>query len=143
MVHLLVNDNPIEAPVCWEETTVKVYQDIFRQYESGDDAIKLFNVITGTHYSRVYEETSEDLDAAIYQVTAFVNNQPMEFKKRPFQTGIVGGGLLFGVGWYFTAACPGPIYALIGTGTWTALVILAGALARTLLYGWLKPKLPH
>lgn len=72
-----------------------------------------------------------------------VSGQPMEFKKRPFQTGIVAGGLLFGVGWYFTAACPGPIYALIGTGTWSALMILAGALAGSLLYGWLKPRLPH
>lgn len=67
-----------------------------------------------------------------------LSGQPMEFKKRPFQTGIWAGGLLFGAGWYFTAACPGPIYALIGTGTWTALVILAGALAGAFLYGWLK-----
>lgn len=72
-----------------------------------------------------------------------VSGEPMEFKKRPFQKGIVFGGLLFGVGWYFTAACPGPIYALIGTGTWTALVILGGALAGSFLYGWLKPRLPH
>jgi len=72
-----------------------------------------------------------------------VSGEPMEFKKRPFQTGIVAGGLLFGVGWYITAACPGPIYALIGTGTWTALVILAGALGGAALYGWLRPKLPH
>ena len=72
-----------------------------------------------------------------------VSGQPMEFKKRPFQAGIVGGGLLFGVGWYLTAACPGPIYALIGTGTWTALFILAGALVGAFLYGWLKPRLPH
>jgi hypothetical protein len=72
-----------------------------------------------------------------------VSGQPMEFKKRPLQTGIWAGGLLFGVGWYFTAACPGPIYALIGTGTWTALVILAGAIVGAFLYGWLKPKLPH
>ena len=66
-----------------------------------------------------------------------VSGQPMEFKKRPFQTGIVAGGLLFGVGWYFTAACPGPIYALIGTGTWTAFAILAGALVGAfLLLAW-------
>jgi len=72
-----------------------------------------------------------------------VSGRPMVFKKRPFQTGIVAGGLIFGVGWYFTAACPGPIYALIGTGTWTAWIILAGAFAGAFLYGWLKPRLPH
>jgi len=80
---------------------------------------------------------------ALRKTRTDVSGQPMEFKKRPFQTGIVAGGLLFGVGWYFTAACPGPIYALIGTGTWTALAILAGALVGAFLYGWLKPKLPH
>lgn len=72
-----------------------------------------------------------------------VSGQAMEFKKRPFQPGIVWGGLLFGGGWYFTAACPGPIYALIGTGTWTAWFILAGALVGAFLYGWLRPRLPH
>jgi uncharacterized membrane protein YedE/YeeE len=72
-----------------------------------------------------------------------VSGQPMEFKKRPFQPGIVGGGLIFGVGWYFTASCPGPIYALIGTGTWTAFVILGGALVGALLYALVRPKLPH
>jgi len=72
-----------------------------------------------------------------------LSGQPMEFKKRPFQAGIVGGGLLFGVGWYFTAACPGPIYALIGTGTWTAFAILGGALIGAFVYGLVKPKLPH
>lgn len=80
---------------------------------------------------------------ALRKTKTDISGEPMEFKKRPFQPGIVIGGLLFGVGWYFTAACPGPIYALIGTGTWTALVILAGALAGAWLYGWLKPKLPH
>lgn len=72
-----------------------------------------------------------------------VSGQPMEFKKRPFQTGIWAGGLLFGIGWYLTAACPGPIYALIGTGTWTALVILGGALLGAWAYAWAKPRLPH
>jgi len=69
--------------------------------------------------------------------------EAMEFKKRPFQPGIILGGLTFGVGWYITAACPGPIYALIGTGTWTAVVILVGTLVGAALFGWLKPRLPH
>jgi uncharacterized membrane protein YedE/YeeE len=66
----------------------------------------------------------------------------MEFKDRPMQPGIIVGGLLFGVGWYFTAACPGPIYALIGTGTWTAFAILGGALVGTFLFGAVKKYLP-
>jgi len=71
-----------------------------------------------------------------------LSGEAMEFKDRPMQPGIIVGGLLFGVGWYFTAACPGPIYALIGTGTWTAFAILGGALVGTFLFGAVKKYLP-
>ncbi len=71
-----------------------------------------------------------------------LSGAPMELKERPMQPGIIAGGLLFGIGWYITAACPGPIYALIGTGTWTALVILGGALAGTFVFGLVKKFLP-
>ncbi len=80
---------------------------------------------------------------ALRKTKTDVSGVPMEFKKRPFQPGIWIGGLIFGVGWYITAACPGPIYALIGAGVWDALVILAGAIVGAFVFGWLKPKLPH
>jgi uncharacterized membrane protein YedE/YeeE len=53
------------------------------------------------------------------------------------------GGSLFGLGWALTGACPGPLYALVGSGQSVVLVALGSAIAGTFLYGFLKDKLPH
>ena len=53
------------------------------------------------------------------------------------------GGITFGLGWGLLGACPGPIYALVGSGLPVMLFGLAGALAGAWVYGWLRPKLPH
>lgn len=53
------------------------------------------------------------------------------------------GGTLFGLGWALVGACPGPIYILLGTGYTAFLIVWAGAVLGTFLYGVLKEKLPH
>lgn len=53
------------------------------------------------------------------------------------------GGLIFGLGWALAGACPGPIFILIGAGFWPVLLVLAGALLGTFLYGLIKDQLPH
>jgi uncharacterized protein len=53
------------------------------------------------------------------------------------------GGTLFGVGWALTGACPGPLVALMGAGFHVFWVAFLAAIAGTLTYGWLRPKLPH
>jgi len=53
------------------------------------------------------------------------------------------GGLIFGAGWALTGACPGPLFALVGTGSTVVVVTLLMALAGTWIYGWLRPRLPH
>lgn len=53
------------------------------------------------------------------------------------------GGSLFGIGWAFTGACPGPLFALVGSGLTVFLVPVVAALAGTYAYGWLRPRLPH
>jgi len=53
------------------------------------------------------------------------------------------GGAIFGLGWALAGACPGPIYVLIGSGTWSILIVLMAALIGTFLYGLLRRKLPH
>jgi len=55
----------------------------------------------------------------------------------------IGGGILFGLGWAMTGACPGPLYVLIGNGYFVILVVILSALLGTLTYGRLKSKLPH
>jgi len=53
------------------------------------------------------------------------------------------GGTVFGLGWGLLGACPGPIYALIGTGATVFLVALAAAVGGAWTYAALRPRLPH
>jgi uncharacterized membrane protein YedE/YeeE len=53
------------------------------------------------------------------------------------------GGLIFGLGWAFTGACPGPIYALIGSGAFIYILVFLSALAGVFVYGTIRTKLPH
>lgn len=72
-----------------------------------------------------------------------IYGEAVTIKEKPFQKGIVLGGILFGLGWAITGACPGPIYSQIGTGEWLALLTFAGAMAGAYLYAYLRPLLPH
>jgi uncharacterized protein len=67
-----------------------------------------------------------------------INLYPKKFNK-----GQVYGGLIFGFGWALTGACPGPLFALIGTGALVIIVTLLSAIAGTWVYGLLKEGLPH
>lgn len=53
------------------------------------------------------------------------------------------GGSIFGMGWALTGACPGPIFALLGTGATIFLPVAIAALLGTWTYGLLRPRLPH
>lgn len=53
------------------------------------------------------------------------------------------GGTIFGLGWALAGACPGPMYVLAGAGFYAILVVIAGALLGTFVYGLFKDKLPH
>ena len=64
-----------------------------------------------------------------------LNGEPIQIPKRTFQIGQIYGGLLFGIGWAFTGACPGPLYAQIGSGHLSVVVTLASALLGTWLSG--------
>ncbi|HNQ03425.1 MAG TPA: YeeE/YedE thiosulfate transporter family protein [Thiobacillaceae bacterium] len=63
--------------------------------------------------------------------------------KLPGRGSYIFGGLIFGFGWGLVGLCPGPVFALVGTGSMGAMVVLAGALQGTWLYGALKQHLPH
>ena len=66
----------------------------------------------------------------------------IEDKERSF-TRYAIGGILFGLGWALAGACPGPIYILIGAGYWPIFIVLFGAIVGALVYGVLRPRLPH
>lgn len=53
------------------------------------------------------------------------------------------GGSIFGVGWALTGACPGPLFALVGSGATVYIAVGLAALVGTWTYGLVRPHLPH
>jgi len=53
------------------------------------------------------------------------------------------GGILFGLGWALLGACPGPMFALVGSGVTVMIVALASAMLGTWAYAALRHRLPH
>jgi hypothetical protein len=72
-----------------------------------------------------------------------IYGEPIEFINKKFNKGNIYGGLLFGFGWAITGACPGPLFAQIGSGSTVVMITLFSAIAGTWLYGYFREKLPH
>jgi hypothetical protein len=72
-----------------------------------------------------------------------IGGEAITFHPKTFNKGQVIGGLMFGLGWGITGACPGPLFAQIGTGATAIIVTLLSAIAGTWVYGLLREKLPH
>jgi uncharacterized membrane protein YedE/YeeE len=72
-----------------------------------------------------------------------ISGEEVRFHPKKFSKGQVYGGLLFGLGWAVTGACPGPLFAQIGTGATVIIVTLLSAIAGTWVYGRIREKLPH
>lgn len=72
-----------------------------------------------------------------------IYGEKIEFHDKKFNKGQIYGGLIFGLGWAITGACPGPLFAQIGTGATVIVVTLLSAIAGTWVYGLLRDKLPH
>ena len=72
-----------------------------------------------------------------------IYGEPVEIPKKKFSKGQIYGGLIFGLGWALTGACPGPLFAQIGTGATVIIVTLFSAISGTWVYGLLRDKLPH
>ena len=72
-----------------------------------------------------------------------IHGETLEFHAKQFNKGQIYGGLIFGFGWAVTGACPGPLFAQIGTGATVIAVTLFSAIAGTWVYGYLREKLPH
>lgn len=72
-----------------------------------------------------------------------LDGQAIEIQDKTFNKGQIFGGLMFGMGWAITGACPGPLYALIGSGATVIIMTLLSAVIGTWTYGWVREKLPH
>ena len=74
-----------------------------------------------------------------------ISGESVTIQRREYEGGKsqIFGGIIFGAGWALLGACPGPLYALIGTGTAVLIVALLSATTGAWFYGLLRPRLPH
>ncbi len=72
-----------------------------------------------------------------------IHGERITFTDKKFNKGQIYGGLLFGLGWGLTGACPGPMFAQIGIGATVVLVTLLSAITGTWVYGRFRENLPH
>ena len=84
--------------------------------------------------------------ALLYMIRKFklktFDGEPIEMPVKPYHHGVIIGSVLFGFGWALTGACPGPIYAQIGSGFLVTIVTLLSALLGTWVYGYLQKYMP-
>jgi len=67
------------------------------------------------------------------------SGEAITFEDKKFNKGQIIGGLIFGVGWAITGACPGPLFAQIGSGFGVVIITLLSAIAGT----WVCGKVSH
>jgi uncharacterized membrane protein YedE/YeeE len=72
-----------------------------------------------------------------------IYGESIEIRPKKFHKGQIYGGVIFGFGWAITGACPGPLFAQIGTGATVVAITLLSAIAGTWLYGLIRERLPH
>lgn len=72
-----------------------------------------------------------------------VTGEELRYGGKTFHKGFIIGGIIFGIGWAITGACPGPIFAQIGAGEIPAIITLFGALIGAYLHSAVREKLPH
>jgi len=72
-----------------------------------------------------------------------IDGDDIQVPPKQFNKGQIYGGFLFGIGWAITGACPGPLFAQIGSGFLVIIITLLSAVAGTWTYGLLRPRLPQ
>jgi hypothetical protein len=66
---------------------------------------------------------------------------PMQLpEKRSLDRRLIGGSLLFGVGWGIAGICPGPALAILLSGHWQVLLFVLAMLAGMLLFSVLEKR---
>jgi uncharacterized membrane protein YedE/YeeE len=72
-----------------------------------------------------------------------INGEEIQLADKQYNHGVWIGGSIFGLGWAITGACPGPLFAQLGSGAGAAAVMILAALAGTWTYSALRERLPH
>ena len=71
-----------------------------------------------------------------------INGEEIKLADKQYTHGAWIGGIIFGLGWALTGACPGPLFAQLGSGVGAAAVLILAALAGTWTYSALRDRLP-
>ncbi len=72
-----------------------------------------------------------------------INGEVITIPVKKFQKGNIYGSVIFGLGWAITGACPGPLFAQIGSGATVIVITLLSAIVGTWVYGYFRDKLPQ
>lgn len=72
-----------------------------------------------------------------------IAGEEINIPKKEFGKGKIIGGFIFGLGWAITGACPGPLFAQIGSGFTVIIITMLSAIAGTWVYGKFSDKLPN
>ena len=109
-----------------------------------------------SHYNYIhYMFTGEDLKLALLMGTAIivgalsmfllkalgnkdVNGKEIRINRKPFNKNTIIGGIIFGIGWAVSGACPGTVLAQIGEGKVLGLVTFSGMLFGTYIYARIR-----
>lgn len=70
------------------------------------------------------------------QTTRSLAGEPIGLKTKPYHSAVFAGGLVFGVGWALSGACPGTALTQIGEGKLYALATVLGIVAGS----WLRQR---
>jgi uncharacterized membrane protein YedE/YeeE len=78
-----------------------------------------------------------------FKVRDYHGNPIMFYPKDKSLPRYLLGGIIFGLGWALSGACPGPMVVNIGYGFLSMIIVFFFAIVGTYLYGVIKDKLPH
>ncbi len=70
-----------------------------------------------------------------------LTGEPVRIKTKPLHRGTLAGGVIFGMGWGISGACPGTVLAQLGEGKIPAVFTFSGIAAGIYLFALVYPKL--
>ncbi len=78
-----------------------------------------------------------------FKMRDFQGNPIVFYPKEKSFTRYILGGIIFGLGWALSGACPGPMVVNVGYGFFAMIIVFLFAVLGTFCYGTIKDKLPH